>query len=94
MTSIGFSEEQGAQAVVAMGFSALAGKITLSAVGDIVPFPKFFLFMVATVMGIALSFSLFFISTMVHVFLIISGKETGAAASSLWCYFEVRCSVD
>ncbi|XP_071510377.1 uncharacterized protein [Diadema antillarum] len=71
MLSIGFTDENGAQAVVAIGVSVLAGKFLLSSVGDCVPFPKLFLFLIATFVGIALSVSLFFVTNMAHVFTVI-----------------------
>ncbi|XP_063953363.1 monocarboxylate transporter 12-like [Lytechinus pictus] len=70
--SLGFTEEKGAQAIMAIGISTLLGKFVLSYFGDRVPFPKIFIFLVATGVGISLSIYLLFISSVIEIFIIIT----------------------
>ncbi|XP_041476105.1 monocarboxylate transporter 9-like isoform X2 [Lytechinus variegatus] len=53
MMSLGFSEEDGAHTVVALGVSMLVGKVTLALISDYIPFHQLYLSTVASVLGIS-----------------------------------------
>ncbi|XP_011662759.1 uncharacterized protein LOC590650 [Strongylocentrotus purpuratus] len=73
MMSLGFTEENGAQAVVALGVSMIVGKVTLALISDYIPFHQLYLSTLASGLGITVMIcllqapSLFVIMCMIAV---------------------------
>ncbi|XP_030855973.1 monocarboxylate transporter 13-like [Strongylocentrotus purpuratus] len=67
--TLGFRESTAALAMTALGASDLVGKLLVSGFADYLPFPKLFLFHIASVSGIGLMFAVLNIKTVVAVFI-------------------------
>ena len=59
MTTNGFEKKDCAMVMTVVALSEIGGKFLLSGVGDHLPFPKIFLFDIASILGIGVMFTLF-----------------------------------
>ncbi|XP_041457726.1 MFS transporter fsa7-like isoform X2 [Lytechinus variegatus] len=69
LLTMGFDESIAAFATTAVGASDLAGKLIISLIADYIPFPRLFLFHIASLSGIGLMFTLMYIKSVVAVFI-------------------------
>ena len=73
--TIGFAESTAALSMTVLGASDLAGKLLLSGIADYLPFPKMFLFHIASTSGIAMMFAVINIKSVVAIFSSSVGKK-------------------
>lgn len=77
MMSLGFTEENGAQAVVALGVSMIVGKVTLALISDYIPFHQLYLSTLASSLGISVMICLLQAPSLFVIMCTIAGKCGG-----------------
>ena len=93
MTTNGFEEKDGAMIMTVIAVANIFGKALISGIGDNYPFPKIFLFDIASTLGIVVMVTLLMAEHLWVLFCLAIGKVTICFAllrSSIWMHFVHR----